>query len=247
MEIGIPHEWIDGPETVVELVRARGGDPVRGSLADLVDRPPDTIVVEGDAGVVAAVRAGCDSPVLPVDAMPGLEPIDRESLPGGIDALLAGKGEPVTRRGIAITVDGTERARALFDGMVMTTEPASISAYDLRSEGASIGHYRADGVVVASAVGSGGYARAAGGPVLGPRLDAVSVVPISPYRTAEDHWILAGSGVELRITRDETDVTLFADDRTVETVSADVEIGFSTVPLCETVRLPQSRSPFEHR
>lgn len=245
MELGIPGGWVSAPEEVVTLVREAGGEPVEGSLASLADARPDALLIEGDEGVSAAVRAGLDVPLLPLETSPGLEPIDRDSLSDALEGLVAGRGERVRRAGVAARIGGGAPTSGLFDVMVMTTEPATISEYEVVSGDRVIAQYRADGIVVASPTGSSGYARSCGGPVLDPGLDACAVVPISPYRTAGDHWVLEWDDLAIRVARDESDVTLFVDEQAVSTVSSDDPVTIDTGPGCETFRLPQSRSPFQ--
>jgi len=44
-----------------------------------------------------------------------------------------------------------------------------------------LGEFDADGVVIASATGSTGYALSAGGPPIDPRVRAITVVPLAPH------------------------------------------------------------------
>lgn len=245
MEFGIPVDSLATPREIAEEIRRAGGQPVSGSMDELAGDPPSFLVVEGDSGVMKAARAECASVLIPIEATPGIEPIDRDSLVPTIEALLTGAGERVSRSGVAASVGGTERARALFDLMLMTTEPATISEFHLRSDPHEIARYRADGVVISTPAGSGGYSRATGGAVIGPAVHALSVVPISPYLTAADHWVVDGGDLAIRITRDESSVALFTDDREIELIPSGTDVTFEPVRGVETVRLPHSRSPFD--
>jgi NAD+ kinase len=48
----------------------------------------------------------------------------------------------------------------------------------------SLGHFRADGLIVATPTGSTGYSVAAGGPIIDPEMDAVIINPICPFTLA---------------------------------------------------------------
>jgi NAD+ kinase len=104
-------------------------------------------------------------------------------------------------------------ARALFDLTLVSEEPARISEFTVRSGTDTVDCFRADGVVVATPAGSGDYARAAGGPVVGRGTGVVAVVPISPFATDTDHWVLDAASVVLRVERDDNPVELLVDGR----------------------------------
>jgi NAD+ kinase len=63
--------------------------------------------------------------------------------------------------------------------------------------------------VVATPLGSGGYAAAAGGPVVSPG-GGLAVVPVAPFTTRPDTWVATG-GVRVTIEREEEAVALVVD------------------------------------
>jgi len=65
-------------------------------------------------------------------------------------------------------------------------------------DGVFLATYRADGVILATATGSTGYAMAVGGPVLEPQSRHLVLVPVSPHVTMSTPLVLGGeSCVEL--------------------------------------------------
>lgn len=196
---------------VVDALEDRGVETVRGDAESVLDAAPDAVVAAGEPAVVDLVRAGVDVPVLPFGAGRGLR-----SVPAlGVDAvahLVTGSFDTVERPVLRAS-SPSGGAVALFDVMLVTDEPARISEYTVRSGGVRVDTFRADGVVVATPSGSTGYARAAGSPVVGPGTGVVSVVPISPFATNVDSWVLDTDGVSLVVERDETPVELLADGR----------------------------------
>ena len=63
--------------------------------------------------------------------------------------------------------------------------------------------YAADGVIVATATGSTGYALAAGGPILPPELRNILVVPIAPHLSLDRALVLSeGEVVKLEVVAD---------------------------------------------
>jgi len=206
---------VGGSRAVLDAVSAGGGDPVGGDAEAVVAAEPVAVVAVGESSLVDLVVAGVEAPVLPVStpgsvrpvAESAVEPAVASVLEGGFDAveypLLAAEGP--------VGADG--QVRALFDLALVTSEPARISECAVSNAGERVAAFRADGVVVTTAAGSTGYAWAAGGPVVAPGPRVVAVVPISPFATDADHWVLPADRVGLAVERDETPVRLVADGR----------------------------------
>jgi NAD+ kinase len=99
----------------------------------------------------------------------------------------------------------------VLDATLVTSEPARISEYAITTEGRLVDRFRADGVVVATPLGSHGYAHAAGGPVLAVDADSFVTVPIAPFAIGADHWVLPSTETSLSVEREEAPVDCFAD------------------------------------
>ena len=81
------------------------------------------------------------------------------------------------------------RSCALNDAVVSAAGIAKLVRLKLEAETASgdridLGHFRADGLIVATPTGSTGYSVAAGGPIIDPEMDAVTINPICPFTLA---------------------------------------------------------------
>ncbi|WP_126663084.1 NAD(+)/NADH kinase [Haloterrigena salifodinae] len=130
------------------------------------------------------------------------------------------------------------RDRALFDVTLVTDEPARISEYGVASRGDSVARFRADGVVVATAAGSDGYAGAVDAPHLSTAVDAVAVAPVAPFVTDTRRWVLPDDRLELTVERDEGPIALVADGRRVTSVGVDARIAVSVADSLETLSVP---------
>lgn len=233
-------------DAVVDAVTAAGGVPVADAAAAVVDESASLVAV-GESGLLALARAGPSTPVLPVAAGRGIRSVALDSVGAAVESFLATEFEPTTHPILDVQVGDRTRAQALLDVMLVSAEPAQISEYAVESDDERVAQFRADGVALATPAGSSGYASAAGGPVLDSRTDATSVVPIAPFETDNDLWVLPSDGLRLTVERDEPVVHLLADDRIVSPVSPEESVTVSPGDSMTVAVVPSSQSPYRSR
>ncbi|MBI4294869.1 MAG: NAD(+)/NADH kinase [Chloroflexi bacterium] len=112
---------------------------------------------------------------------------------------------------------------ALNDVVVGRGFVARVIVVEAKVDEIPLANYKGDGVIVATATGSTGYALAAGGPILYPQSKEVLVQPISPHlATAYSLVLPATAVVELKVSTDhqavlsidgQTNLTLSNGDR----------------------------------
>ena len=226
MTVGVVGES-DLATRVVEAVRDAGGTVERGDASAVSEADPDVVVAPRESAVLDLVRAEASAPVLPVAAGRGLESVPESAVESAVVALLDDEWSTAERPLLSASVDGEHVADALLDATLVTSEPARISEYAVRTRRGTVAQFRADAVVVATPAGSTGYARDAGGPAVEPGTGVVSVVPVAPFATHVDDWILSGP-VTLSVERDEGAVALYVDDRERRKIAprTPVELGF---------------------
>jgi NAD+ kinase len=216
---------------VRRAIVAAGGEFVGPTEADL-------IVAAGERSLVDAALAAPSVPILAVDAGAGRYSTRPEGLAAALDAFSAGTRPTAEHPIVTIRVNGESVARAAVDVLLVTAEPARISEYAVRTGDDPLAEFRADGVVVAPPLGSEGYAKAAGGPVLAPGT-GLAVVPVSPFSTSVDTWVVADE-VALTVERDDGDVSLFADGREVRPVAPHEPVRVEVTETVELLRPPAS-------
>ena len=214
------------------------GEAVEAAGATVVDDDVDVAVAVGSGALSALADDPPDVPVLPVDAELGRYSLPSERVGGAVEALADGDVGVDTFDQPTLRVDagGTPVGRALADVTLMTSDSARISEYALGVDGATVDSFRADGVVAATPLGSGGYARAAGGAVLGPGT-GVGVVPVSPFAIASDVWVFRPP-LSLSVERDEGAVSLALDGREQGTVDPHTVVDVAEGPAVEVVFVP---------
>jgi NAD+ kinase len=121
--------------------------------------------------------------------------------------------------------------------MLVRAEPGRISEFGVRA-GGTRSRFRADGIVLATPLGSHGYAHDAGGPRLAPGVGAVTVVPVAAFGLGAPTWVVdPAGGVRLSVERDEGDVSLLVDGRERHRLAGRAAVDVATDGVLTTVDL----------
>jgi NAD+ kinase len=232
---------------VLGAAERAGLDTVEGGARAMAEeRSVDAVVTVGESALTALARHGVSAAVLPVGPVSGVGAVPLPAAERGVGSLVTGAFEVVEHPVLTANAP-LDDVRALFDLTLVTEETARISEYTVRSGTRTVRQFRADGVVVTTPAGSADYARAAGGPVVGAGTGVVSVVPIAPFATDTDHWVLADDSVVLRVDRDEAPVELLADGRSTGRVAPGEDVRLRPTDDVRLLQVPEGRSPFDER
>jgi NAD+ kinase len=123
---------------------------------------------------------------------------------------------------------------ALNDVVVARGEIARLIRVEAGVDGEPLTTYRADGVVVATATGSTGYALAAGGPIIYPQSQDLLLAPVAPHLSLAAPLLLPPAAT----------VTLRLDTYLAATLSVD---GHINLPLASGDTVTVTRSPYTAR
>lgn len=143
------------------------------------------VTIGGDGTILHAARDALarQTPVLGVNTgrigfMAGMEVDELDSL----RRLVSGDFDIDSRMMLDIHISGMEQTYcALNDAVISKGTISKIIDLKMECNGTQVTNYRADGLIVATPTGSTAYSMSAGGPVIDPRLDCISVTPISPH------------------------------------------------------------------
>ena len=220
-------------------------DSVReGDVESVLAADPYLVVAVGEAALSAVARSAPAARILPVEAGRGFRSVAADSVADAVEYALLDDAQTQSCPVLQVEHDGDRVARAVADVSLLTAEVAHISEYAVETGGDHVAQFRADGVVVATPVGSPGYARRVGCPVVAPEAGVGAVAPIAPFATDPDHWVLPLEDLALTVERDETEVTLVADDREVATVAAGEPVRISPDGTADIAVVPESASHF---
>jgi NAD+ kinase len=202
----------------VDLVVTLGGD---GTLLSVARHPAPGVPVLGvDIGGTLGFLTACGP----------------EEFPRLLEAALAGEAPVEPRQLLAVTVrEGRRpprRHRVVNDAVVSRSALARIATIRVEADGAVVSRYRGDGVIVSTPTGSTGYNLSAGGPILEPRMPAITLTPICPHTLSLRPLVLPDTvRLELAVEGEPTDVFLTLDGQAGYPVTSSMRIAIARAPI----------------
>lgn len=179
-----------------------------GELCDLV------IVVGGDGSLLGAARTLCHSGTLVLGVNRGrlgfLTDISPDELEARVGEVLDGRYEVEERFLLDAELyrEGTLMGSgdALNEVVLHPGKAVRMIEFELFIDGHFVYSQRSDGLIIATPTGSTAYSLSGGGPIMHPRLDVVTLVPMFPH-TLSSRPIVIDAGSEIRIHIGETNQT----------------------------------------
>ena len=158
-------------------------------LETLADKCNLAIVVGGDGTLLNAARSLAESSIAVLGVNLGrlgfLVDVSPEDMTQQLEKILAGDfiEEQRTLLHASITRNNEllSEAAALNDVVVHKKDVARMIELDTWIDGCFLNTNRSDGLIVSTPTGSTAYALSGGGPILHPKLDAITLVPICPH------------------------------------------------------------------
>ena len=204
---GVPEEierlrpWFEQHARIAAIVASNAPLPEEAKSADLC------VVFGGDGTLLSALRmlAGTGLAILGVNMgkLGFLAEFNVEHMQKHFDDILAGRIEPAEGMMLQVRVRNCETHRfespAANDVAICSGEPFRMIDLHVTRGETEIAQYLGDGLVVSTPTGSTGYNMSAGGPILEPALDAVTITPVAPH-TLSLRPIVVRSDRTIRIT-----------------------------------------------
>lgn len=173
----------------------------------------DMILVLGGDGTLltAAGDASCYSlPVLGVNLgrLGFLAEVEREEVKSCIDKLFAGDFITEERMMLSACIrrEGERNIEfdALNDVVISKGVNATLMDFDLNICGEFVDDYKSDGVILSTPTGSTAYSLSAGGPLISPSLNVISITPICPHKLYSRALVVSGDDtIEIKTNADE--------------------------------------------
>jgi len=199
----------------------------------------DLVIVLGGDGTLLSVarRLPEDAPIMGVNlgGLGFLTEFSATDLYPDMERVLDGEAETEERSMLNVGVfrngDKISEYSVLNDAVINKGALARMIRLHTYVNGSFLNSFRADGLIVSSPTGSTAYSLSAGGPILYPTLECISLTPICPFMLTNRPIILPDNGIiEIRIGKKASDVTLTYDG----------QVGFKLEPE-DTVRAEKAR------
>ena len=176
---------------------------------DELPRQVDMIVVLGGDGTLLGTagriaKAGSDIPILGVNfgSLGFLTEVTLPEIFTSLESAVNGTAETEERMMLHVTVDAPGSRltdRIVLNDVVVTQGALSrIIELSVSVDGESMMRVKADGLIIASPTGTTAYNLSAGGPIVHPRVDGLTITPIAPHTLTNRPVVVAGSS-EIRI------------------------------------------------
>lgn len=212
--------------TLGERAGSRGY--TRAELGELCDL---AVVLGGDGTMLGVARslAPFGTPIVGVNAgrLGFITDIVLEDMERLLPALLQGQCTRDVRR--MLSAELVRNGESIFSGLAVNDIGVShgraggMVEFIVYVNGIQMASQSADGIICSTPTGSTAYSLAAGGPLLGPMLDGVTLVPVAPHTLSNRPIVLPGeSSIDIEITESRDAVAYFDMQEFCDVLPGDV-------------------------
>lgn len=208
--------------------RAGSKGYTRAELGELCDL---AVVLGGDGTMLGVARslASFGTPIVGVNAgrLGFITDIVLEDMERLLPALLQGQCTRDVRR--MLRAELVRDGENIFSGLAVNDIGVShgraggMVEFIVYVNGIQMASQSADGIICSTPTGSTAYSLAAGGPLLGPMLDGVTLVPVAPHTLSNRPIVLPGeSSIDIEITESRDAVAYFDMQEFCDVLPGDV-------------------------
>ncbi|MDD1768102.1 MAG: NAD(+)/NADH kinase [Methanomassiliicoccales archaeon] len=161
------------------------------------------ITIGGDGTILRSLQRN-QAPIFGINAgvLGFLTEIPAKDIDTGIQRVIRGDYVIDERLKLKTTVGGKRLYDSVNETVVHTANIAKIRQFQVHVDDQMVMDVRADGIIVATPTGSTCYAMSVGAPIIDPRVDAVVIAPMAPFKFAAKPIVVpATSNIKLKLER----------------------------------------------
>lgn len=176
------------------------------TLNDMTQHADLVIVIGGDGTMLGVARSVVDANIPLVGINQGrfgfLADLNIDSMLKNVELIL--KGDFLEDRRILLQADIIRSKAKIYDSFalndVVVKSSLRLIELEVYIDNKFVHRQRSDGIITSTPTGATAYALSAGGPILHPSLDAISIVPINPHTLSNRPIAVNGnSSIEIKI------------------------------------------------
>ena len=230
-------------ESIVDLAADRS---MKATLLDDLDPLPggvDLVVgVGGDGTLLKAVSLAhpLDLPVIGVNlgTVGYLTDVGPDMVGEMLDGVASGEVTEFHRMTLTALLEDGRSFHAINDVVLEKVMSQRLVQITVQINGRHFTTYRADGLIVATPLGSTAYSLSAGGPVLDPGLEAIILTPVAPHSLLSRSIVLSADTEltftvpierDVRINLDGREAAVIGHGSTVSVVRGSTPVRFLTL------------------
>ena len=186
------------------------------------------VVLGGDGtllGIARALKDEVDIPLFGVNIgnLGFLSSVEISELDEALDKIKDGNYRITERMMLSCSVDyngGSEQLNALNDVVLARGTLSRMEKFKVFVDGKIYSSFKGDGLIVATPTGSTAYSFSAGGPLIYPNLELITITPICPHKRNMQTIVLNGNSiVEIIAENEEEEIYLTVDGQKAIEVS----------------------------
>ncbi|MFQ6060213.1 MAG: NAD(+)/NADH kinase [Thermoplasmata archaeon] len=186
----------------------------------------DIVVTIGGDGTILRAFQRSDAKLLGINAgvMGFLTEVKEEEIETSLARVLRGEYSLDERLKLKIYKDDDRLPDCLNEAVFHTAHVAKMRHFSISIDGHLADKFRADGVMVATPTGSTSYAMSAGGPIIDPRVEAMTMVPLAPFKLSQRPLVVpANSQIEIKLVKPKESL-LVLDGQEIQNISGEEEV-----------------------
>ena len=212
---------------------ALGLDYGVSSLDEICKNSDFVTVLGGDGTILTVARRAClyETPILGINlgTLGYLADVEKNDAFNAIEKVLNNNFSIEKRMMLEIFKDGLPFENylgiALNEVCLRNSIFSRMIKFEIEINDEFIDSYRADGVIISTATGSTAYNLAAGGPILKPDTELISITHLCPHTLYARPYVVTGNDIiKLKIKNVEKNVTLFLDGHEIISAEGGSEI-----------------------
>ncbi len=161
------------------------------------------VTIGGDGTILRAFQRS-NAKLLGINAgvMGFLTEVSMDDIETALARVLSNDYRMDERIKLKVLKDGERLFDCLNEVVFHTAQVAKMRHFKICIDGSVADNYRADGLMVATPTGSTSYAMSAGGPIIDPRVEAMVMVPIAPFKLSGRPLVVpATSTIEITLEK----------------------------------------------